>query len=134
MVGRGAGLTPSGDDALAGALLVTHALGAGRALADAVRARLRSTTAVSAALLDAAADGYGARPVVALVDAVVASRADAVRRALPAVLAIGHTSGADTVAGIRAALELLTPRRECGNGCQGDHFRTRADESGRSAA
>ena len=29
---------------------------------------------------------------------------DAVRRALPAVLAIGHTSGADTVTGIRAAL------------------------------
>ena len=30
------------------------------------------------------------------------------RRALPAVLAIGHTSGADTVTGIRAALEAFT--------------------------
>ena len=74
LVGRGPGLTPSGDDALAGALLVAHALGTGAALADAVRARLGATTAVSAALLDAAADGYAARPVVALVDAAIAGR------------------------------------------------------------
>ena len=104
LVGRGPGLTPSGDDALAGALLVAHALGAAAPLAAAVRARLDATTAVSAALLDAAADGCAARPVVALVDAAVAGDVDAVRRALPAVLAIGHTSGADTVTGIREAL------------------------------
>ncbi len=108
LVGRGPGLTPSGDDALAGALLVAHALGTGAALADAVRARLGATTAVSAALLDAAADGYAARPVVALVDAAILNDADAVRRSLPDVLAIGHTSGADTVTGIRAALHSLT--------------------------
>ena len=78
-------------------------------MADAVRARLGATTAVSAALLDAAADGYAARPVVTLVDAAVAGDADAVSRALPGVLAIGHTSGRDTVAGIRAALDALAP-------------------------
>jgi Protein of unknown function (DUF2877) len=107
LVGRGAGLTPSGDDALAGALLVAHALGAGEPLAAAVRARLGATTAVSAALLDAAADGYAARPVVTLVDGAVAGDPGAARRALPAVLAIGHTSGADTVTGIRAALDTF---------------------------
>ena len=145
LVGRGPGLTPAGDDALAGALLVAHALGAGTDLADAVRARLHATTAVSAALLDAAADGYAARPVVTLVDAAVANRPDAVARALPAVLAIGHTSGADTVTGIRAALATLatlpalttlatlaalttgTTRDECGSGCPGNHFRTRRE-------
>ena len=111
LVGRGAGLTPSGDDALAGALLVAHALGTGHDLADAVRSRLHATTAVSAALLDAAAEGYAARAVVTLVDAAVANRPDAVRRALPAVLAIGHTSGADTVTGIRAALDTLDSSR-----------------------
>jgi hypothetical protein len=112
LVGRGAGLTPSGDDALAGALLVAHALGAGPDLADAVRARLAATTAVSAALLDAAADGYAARQVVTLVDAAVAADPGAVRRALPAVLAIGHTSGADTVTGVRAALEARHHREK----------------------
>ena len=135
LLGRGPGLTPSGDDALAGALLAIHAHRRGDALADAVRARLTATTAVSAALLAAAADGYAAHPVVTLVDAAVAGDPDAVPRALPAVLGIGHTSGADTVTGIRAALELLTTRGECGSGCQDDHFRTQAEATqGRSAA
>ncbi|HET7820515.1 MAG TPA: DUF2877 domain-containing protein [Ornithinibacter sp.] len=116
LVGKGPGLTPSGDDALAGALLVAHALGNGPGLADAVRARLAATTAVSAALLDAAADGYAARQVVTLVDAAVAGDPDAVRRALPAVLAIGHTSGADTVTGIRAALDARQHRTKTTGG------------------
>src|SRR5688572_21823546 len=37
LLGRGPGLTPSGDDALAGALLATHALGLSAPLASAVR-------------------------------------------------------------------------------------------------
>jgi hypothetical protein len=135
LVGRGPGLTPSGDDALAGALLVAHALGAGEALSDAVRARLAATTAVSAALLAAAAEGYAAHPVVALVDAAVAADPDAVRRALPAVLAIGHTSGADTVTGIRAALTTLRAGAGCSDGRQGSHLSTQLEEpTGRSAA
>ena len=125
LVGRGPGLTPSGDDALAGALLVACALGTGTDLADAVRARLGATTAVSAALLDAAADGYAARTVVALVDAAVTGDAAAVARALPAVLSLGHTSGVDTVLGIRAALEALTPGVGCSAGRQGSHVGTR---------
>ncbi len=108
LVGRGPGLTPSGDDALAGALLLLRACGdhAGRldALVAAVRARAGSTTAVSAALLDAAADGWAAPEVVALVDAVAVADAQAVATALPAVLATGHTSGRDLVTGVAAAL------------------------------
>jgi hypothetical protein len=105
LLGRGSGLTPSGDDALAGALLVAHALGLGVALAAVVRRRLGATTAVSAALLSAAADGFAARSVVTLVDAAVAGDALGVRAALPAVLSIGHSSGADLVVGVGAALE-----------------------------
>lgn len=107
LVGRGPGLTPSGDDALAGALLVAHALRAPRALADAVRARLGATTAVSAALLGAAGDGFAAHPVVALVDAVLVGHVDATARALPDVLALGHTSGRDLVSGVLCALRVL---------------------------
>lgn len=107
LIGRGPGLTPSGDDALAGILLVAHAHGVAGPVAAAVRARLGATTAVSAALLDAAADGYAAADVVFLVDAAVAGDAAAVARALPAVLAIGHTSGADLVIGVAAALGHL---------------------------
>ncbi len=135
LVGRGEGLTPSGDDALAGALLVAHALGTGTALADAVRARLGATTAVSAALLDAAADGYAARPVVTLVDAAVAGDAEALRGALPAVLAIGHTSGADILTGIRVALDSLGSGVGCSDGAQGSHLSTQLEHAtgGRAA-
>ncbi len=109
LVGRGRGLTPSGDDALAGALLVHHALRAerGPALVGAVRRRLPSTTAVSAALLTAAADGWACPAVVALVDAATAGHARAVEGHLPAVLALGHDSGRDLVAGAAAALGTL---------------------------
>ncbi len=104
LVGRGRGLTPSGDDALAGALLVAHALRTSRPLVTAVRERLGTTTAVSAALLAAATDGFAARPVVTLVDAVVLGHVDATARALPEVVAIGHTSGRDLVTGVLVAL------------------------------
>ncbi len=97
--------------------------------------RLGATTAVSAALLDAAADGYAAPDVVALVDAAVRDDPDAVARALPAVVAIGHTSGADLVTGIRAALEALTPGVGCSTGRQGSHFGTQLEvATGWSAA
>jgi hypothetical protein len=108
LLGRGQGLTPSGDDALAGILLVAHAVGGAEALAAVVRSRLASTTAVSAALLDAAADGYAAPDVVALVDAALTGDDSTIARTLPAVLAIGHTSGADLVAGIAGALHHVT--------------------------
>ena len=137
LVGRGQGLTPSGDDALAGALLVAHALGRSAPLAHAVRARLHATTAVSAALLDAAVDGFAARDVVALVDAALAGDDAGVGALLPRVLALGHTSGRDLVTGVRAALDTLTTGRECGSGCQDDHFRTHREKkptTGRSAA
>lgn len=105
LVGRGPGLTPAGDDALAGALLVEVALGGPPVLADAVRPRMRATTAVSRALLSAACDGYAAPSVVALVDAAVGGDEAALAVHLPRVLAIGHTSGHDLVTGVLAALE-----------------------------
>ena len=134
LLGRGPGLTPAGDDALAGILLVAHAHGVAGPVAAAVRERLGSTTAVSAALLDAAADGYAAATVVALVDAAVAGDAAAVARALPAVLAIGHTSGADLVIGIAAALRHLRPLRQLGHLCQTHTSTTHTTPIGWSAA
>ena len=134
LLGRGPGLTPAGDDALAGILLVAHAHGVAGPVAAAVRERLGSTTAVSAALLDAAADGYAAADVVALVDAAVARDAAAVARVLPAVLAIGHTSGADLVIGIAAALRHLRPLRQLGHLCQTPTSTTHTTPIGWSAA
>lgn len=132
LVGAGHGLTPSGDDALCGVLLGLRAAGAVRAhrrLADAVRALTPATTSLSASLLLAAIEGYAVPDVVRLVTLLASSSTDrheaAVRArssALPGccpsvapeveitmgrVLAIGHSSGADLVAGLTGALEAL---------------------------
>jgi hypothetical protein len=113
LVGAGVGLTPSGDDALCGALLVLRAAGhpAAAHLATAVIGRLGATTSLSASLLREATDGYAVPAVVRLVSAAVAGRAAEREGALADVLAIGHTSGADLAAGVLAALEVLARTR-----------------------
>lgn len=133
LVGAGQGLTPSGDDALCGALLALVAAGSaigpgggphvGRALStvrSAVRAALGRTTSLSAALLVAAGDGYATPEVTRLVAALqvgptVAARSQdpsvavvaAVADLLAPVLAIGHSSGHDLVSGLAGALLAL---------------------------
>ena len=110
MVGAGAGLTPSGDDALCAVLLVLRGAGAQRARAlldTAVGAAARRTTSLSASLLHAAAQGYAVPAVADLVRAVLCDDPVARGPALAAVLAIGSSSGRDLVAGIAGALHVL---------------------------
>jgi hypothetical protein len=112
LVGAGPGLTPSGDDAVCGALLVLHGLG--RCVPSALDSAAVRTTSLSAALLSAARQGYAVPEVVRLVDAVLDEVVDArvggaaLRAALPDVLAIGHSSGRDLVAGVVGALRAWT--------------------------
>ena len=104
--GRGAGLTPSGDDALAGILLVCAMdRSLGPALADlAAGAR---TTRLSRAFLKWAAAGQSIEPAHALLDGAAAGDPAGMRRAVAALTAVGATSGAALVAGVAlAATEL----------------------------
>ena len=106
--GLGPGLTPAGDDVLAGVMLV-HAL-AGRpaserqAAIDVARTR---TGPIPLAFLRWAARGRSIEPVhrllVALTSADVATVAASQRR----VLAIGASSGADLVLGLRVGLQAV---------------------------
>jgi hypothetical protein len=113
LLGRGPGLTPAGDDVLAGLLLGL----AGRAdlrdpLAAAVtRQAAARTTWLSAELLRHAAAGRGVPAAVAVADALAGhGPADALTRALPALLAVGHTSGAALARGLLLAAETLAGR------------------------
>lgn len=101
LLGRGPGLTPEGDDELAGHLLVLAAAG-GRGVD--LEPDLHRTTALSASLLRAAAQGYAVPAVVAYLDAVVGRDVVTERRLRPVVAAIGHTSGPALLRGIHAAL------------------------------
>ncbi|MBP7691832.1 MAG: DUF2877 domain-containing protein, partial [Anaerolineales bacterium] len=101
LAGVGGGLTPAGDDFIVGALLAVWAgrAGAGAdALAEPVAAAAAPlTTTLSAAYVRAAARGEGSAYWHALL-AALAAGADW-RPALRDLLAVGHTSGADALAG-----------------------------------
>lgn len=122
LVGLGPGLTPSGDDLLAGTLAALRLLGGDpaftTALADHVSAvGGRRTTALSATLLRLAGQGDVAAEVGHLIKALSGrgSLDEAARR----LCAIGHTSGADLAQGLligsTAALGHLVkgPASEC---------------------
>jgi hypothetical protein len=101
LLGRGPGLTPAGDDVLAGFLLGTRALGVpagplGRFVAEQAPA---ATTALSAQLLRHAIRGE----CVPQVAAALASPGDT--SALVALLAVGHTSGTALARGLLRAAE-----------------------------
>jgi hypothetical protein len=103
LVGRGPGLTPLGDDLVAGWLAALHlADGPPPPVIAAVRSLLPRTTTVSAALLEAGLAGEAADPVRHHLAALGTDAEAATRRAL---LAVGHTSGSGLLAGIHAALE-----------------------------
>jgi Protein of unknown function (DUF2877) len=110
MLGAGQGLTPSGDDVLCAVLLVLCGVGdpAPIALLGAtVQDRWTATTSLSASLLDAARRGYSVPDVAALVDCALRGDLAGAREALPSTLAIGHSSGADLVAGLAGSLRAL---------------------------
>jgi len=103
LLGRGAGLTPEGDDVLAGYLVGAVAYGLP---ADDLRAFVhaqasRRTTTLSAALLRHAAAGEAIPQVAGLLDALGGRRP--LDRALAELVAVGHTSGAALARGVLAA-------------------------------
>ena len=106
LVGLGPGLTPAGDDLVAGALVALRAIGrqaeAGRIGESIDVAR---TTPISAALLVEAGHGRAARSLLGLVRALD-GRHD-LDRALDGLLAVGATSGRWLAEGVRQATEQL---------------------------
>ncbi len=109
--GRGTGLTPSGDDVLAGILLVA-AIDPGRreVLSDlAMRAR---TTRLSRAFLRWAAAGQSIRPAHSLLDAAASGDRAGMRRAAATLAGVGATSGRALAAGIALAATELARRMD----------------------
>jgi hypothetical protein len=117
LLGRGPGLTPTGDDVLAAALVTLTAFAPRAAASLAVpvtQAAPAATTAVSAALLRHAARGECIPQLADLVDAIVDGRdAGGLARAAGALLVVGHCSGAGMVHGVilglAVARRLTTP-------------------------
>jgi Protein of unknown function (DUF2877) len=116
LIGRGGGLTPEGDDLLAGAAAVIASSPWPRALREAwlgalVGVDLRSrTTALSATLLELAVRGMGPAPLQALLAGDCS--------ALDRLVALGHSTGRAIARGAAVGLlahdirALATPQHE----------------------
>jgi len=110
LAGRGAGLTPSGDDVLAGILLVCAMDPACRGALGRLAGSARTTT-LSRAYLKWAAAGHSIQPAHALLDAAAAGDLHALGRAARSLAAVGATSGRALMAGMALAATEL-PRTE----------------------
>ena len=100
IAGLGFGLTPSGDDFLAGLLLGMYALGAPARQRRRVYEAARSSNAFSESLLGCAADGCCIEPAQSLIHALFAGTEADVARHTTRLSAVGASSGADLAAGL----------------------------------
>jgi hypothetical protein len=123
IVGLGPGLTPTGDDILAGLLISLRLFGGSVhggepavRLADWLGAAVTAhadtrTTALAATLLHCASRGQAGAEVAAVLRGIAGQAP--LRPAVRRLLGVGHTSGADLtwglLAGCRATLALATP-------------------------
>jgi hypothetical protein len=113
LLGRGPGLTPSGDDVVAGVLLASRRVlpyEEAEAVATAVRRAARlATTVVSRGMLSDAGAGWCpdvvARGLAALVAPPGGQGEAAGRAAVHDLLRVGHTSGGDLLCGALGVLE-----------------------------
>jgi hypothetical protein len=113
MLGRGPGLTPSGDDVLIGIIATLYGAGAldshvraafGRALECAARQR---TTAISVEYLYYACRGMAAGPLYQLLVAIGQADRPAATRAVERLRDYGHTSGMDSALGALVSQRFL---------------------------
>ena len=112
LLGAGRGLTPSGDDCLAGVLVALHAFGERDAAASLARAVARHaprrTSRLSAAHLEAAGGGEAIEPVH---EAIRSIAGDTYPGHTPDVLdaleRFGHGSGFDALAGVLLAARAV---------------------------
>jgi hypothetical protein len=116
LLGLGGGLTPSGDDYVGGALFARAWIGRARpddagawrrAAERVVAAAATRTHPISAALLADLAAGASWAPLHELIDALAAGTPDVAHAAARRVVALGHTSGWDMLAGVGAGLGAL---------------------------
>jgi hypothetical protein len=124
LVGLGVGLTPSGDDYLAGFTAGLRAAGAGdddigaaalSELCDTIESAAAATNEISASLLRGAARGFYHEGLLATATGIASDDRREALAALEGALAMGHSSGADMMTGFFHGLALLLPG---GNGSE----------------
>lgn len=110
LIGLGPGLTPSGDDIVAGAVLALRVFGRSETAETLKRAILSlpegMTNSISRAHLHAAAEGGGAGIYLRILDSVLLGGGE-LPALLPGLSGIGHSSGWDTALGFWVCLDAV---------------------------
>ena len=112
LIGLGQGLTPGGDDVVAGMLIGLHAVGhsdLARRMGTVDRLAER-TTLLSADLIRLAAAGHACLEVLGVLTAMNAGAL--LDASIDRLLSVGHTSGADLVTGLAIGLRVGARRQE----------------------
>lgn len=107
--GRGGGLTPAGDDALTGIMLVAAADCSQRPTLRRLAQRAR-TGELSRAFLEWAARGASIKPAHAVLEAVASGDQAGLARAARTLAHVGASSGRALLAGLALAVSELPPR------------------------
>lgn len=111
LIGLGTGLTPSGDDFIGGALIALRAFGRSNTADLLARWVLplaaEKTGKISAAHLACAAMGEGAAALHDVIVEICAEDRPGLKGSLPAIDAIGHSSGWDALAGAAAVIAAI---------------------------
>ena len=104
LIGLGPGLTPSGDDVLAGCLIALHQTSRHRQAAElaghVVSIAGNATGRISAAHLGCAAEGYGSAALHQTLDALLTGSLQNLPDCLTALDRVGHSSGWDGLIGV----------------------------------
>ncbi|MGX7107104.1 DUF2877 domain-containing protein [Hutsoniella sourekii] len=103
LIGRGPGLTPSGDDFLQGMLVMEWFLDAGISLASLVSKALlnRSTTDIAQSYYQCVLDHQGNGTWIRLLQAIQSQDGDVMDLMIPIIKRYGHTSGCDILLGMQ---------------------------------
>lgn len=108
IAGCGFGLTPSGDDFIAGALFAMHLLKKDGELIKAIARAARTDNKLSSHFVELAAEGRAPEDVKQLADALTTGAPKDVREAAQRVFKHGETSGADLATGLLMTLKAFT--------------------------
>lgn len=113
-IGRGLGLTPSGDDILIGYLFILsiYQHPVVEQIQEDLLAKLSSTTIISENYLRAIFQGFVSSPFIHLNQWLLHPVSDNLDSTVENILTIGHTSGKDTAYGLLMGLVMLANEKD----------------------
>jgi len=113
-IGRGKGLTPSGDDILLGFTLALMTFGSFHSWQQALMLEVTGdrTTIISVAYLHALLQGYASEFLIQLIKLLDHVEPGEIEKTITKIQSFGHTSGNDTLFGFFLGLKFLTNQGE----------------------